>query len=72
MLLDMRGVPLLQRQARIMAAWRELPSGGVLRLANDREPKPLHYLFQATQRGRFEWTTEKAGPEAWVVAIRKR
>jgi len=72
MLLDMRGVPLLQRQARIMAAWRELPSGGVLRLTNDREPKPLHYLFQATQRGRFEWTTEKEGPEAWVVAIRKR
>lgn len=70
--MDMRGVPLLQRQARILSAWRRLPSGGVLRLVNDREPKPLYYLFQATQRGRFDWTDEKQGPEAWVVAIRKR
>jgi DUF438 domain-containing protein len=57
--LDMRAVPLLQRQARIMSAWRDLPAGAELRLINDREPKPLYYLFQATQRGRFEWRYEK-------------
>jgi uncharacterized protein (DUF2249 family) len=44
----------------------------VLRLVHDREPRSLYYLFQATQRGRFDWTDEKQGPEAWVVAIRKR
>jgi uncharacterized protein (DUF2249 family)/hemerythrin-like domain-containing protein len=70
--LDLRGVPLLQRQPRIMAAWGQLPSGGVLRLTNDREPRSMYYLFQATQRGRFDWTDEQQGPEAWVVAIRKR
>jgi hypothetical protein len=70
--LDMRSVPLLQRQARIMSAWRQLPAGGVLRLTNDREPKPLYYLFQATQRGHFEWSYEQEGPEEWIAAIRKR
>jgi len=69
--LDMRSVPMLQRQGKIMEAWKELPSGGVLRLVNDREPKPLHFLFQATQRGRFEWSYEQRGPAEWVAAIRK-
>jgi len=70
--LDMRAVPLLQRQARIMSAWRDLPTGAELRLINDREPKPLYYLFQATQRGRFEWRYEKEGPEEWIAVLRKR
>jgi uncharacterized protein (DUF2249 family)/hemerythrin-like domain-containing protein len=69
--LDMRAIPLLQRQARILSAWRELPTGGLLRLINDREPRPLFYLFQATQRGRFGWRYEKAGPEEWIALIRK-
>ena len=69
--LDMRSVPLLQRQGKIMEAWKALPSGGVLRLVNDREPKPLHFLFQATQRGRFEWNYERQGPSEWIAAIPK-
>jgi uncharacterized protein (DUF2249 family) len=68
----MRAVPLLQRQARIMSAWGSLPEGGLLRLSNDRVPRPLYYLFQATQRGRFQWSYEKEGPEEWVALIRKR
>jgi uncharacterized protein (DUF2249 family)/hemerythrin-like domain-containing protein len=67
--LDMRSVPLLQRQAQIMAAWKGLPAR--LRLTNDREPRPLFYLFQATQRGRFGWSYEKAGPEEWIALILK-
>lgn len=70
--LDMRTVPLLQRQARILSAWSELPAGALLRLINDREPKPLYYLFEATQRGRFEWRYEKEGPEEWIAVVRKR
>jgi uncharacterized protein (DUF2249 family)/hemerythrin-like domain-containing protein len=69
--LNMRAVPLLQRQARILSAWRELPTGGLLRLIHDREPRPLYYLFQATQRGRFEWSYEKEGPEEWIAVLRK-
>jgi uncharacterized protein (DUF2249 family) len=69
--LDMRRVPMLQRQAMIMEAWQELAGGRTLRLINDREPKPLYFLFKATQRGKFEWSYEKQGPEEWVVAIRK-
>jgi uncharacterized protein (DUF2249 family)/hemerythrin-like domain-containing protein len=70
--LDMRAVPLLKRQARILSAWKELPAGGLLRLINEREPRPLYYLFQATQRGRFEWCYEKEGPEQWIAVLRKR
>ncbi len=70
--LDMRAVPLLQRQARILSAWSELPAGALLRLISDREPKPLYYLFEATQRGRFEWRYEKEGPEEWIAVLRKR
>jgi DUF438 domain-containing protein len=69
--LDMRSVPMLQRQGRIMEAWKALRNGQTLRLINDREPKPLRFLFQATQRGKFEWSYERRGPEGWVVAIRK-
>jgi len=70
--LDVRTVPLLQRQAKILAVWSELPAGAQLRLINDREPRPLYYLFQATQRGRFEWRYEKEGPEEWIAVLRKR
>ncbi len=70
--LDLRSVPLLKRQARILSAWRQLPTGALLRLINDREPRPLYYLFQATQRGRFEWCYEKEGPEEWIAVLRKR
>ncbi len=70
--LDMRNVPLLQRQARILSAWSELPVGGLLRLINDREPKPLYHLFEATQRGRFEWSYEKRIPGEWIAVLRKR
>jgi len=69
--LDLRSVPLLQRQARILAVWRDLPSGASLRLTNDREPRPLYYLFQATQRGRFQWRYEQEGPAEWVAVLRK-
>ncbi len=70
--LDMRTVPLLQRQARILSAWSELPVGALLRLISDRQPKPLYHLFEATQRGRFEWRYEKEGPEEWIAVLRKR
>ena len=70
--LDMRSVPLLERQARFMSAWKQMPVGALLRLINDREPRPLYYLFQATQRGRFEWCYEKEGPEEWIAVLRKR
>jgi DUF438 domain-containing protein len=70
--LDMRSVPLLQRQARILSVWSELPAGALLRLVNDREPRPLYYLFQATQRGHFEWCYEKEGPKEWIAVLRKR
>jgi uncharacterized protein (DUF2249 family) len=55
-----------------MSAWKQMPVGALLRLINDREPRPLYYLFQATQRGRFEWCYEKEGPEEWIAVLRKR
>lgn len=69
--LDMHSVPLLQRQAKVMATWKDLPAGRTLRLQYDREPRPIQDLFQATQRGRFEWSYEQEGPDEWVAEIRK-
>lgn len=44
---DARDVPPSERHPEIRAAFEELPSGGVLTLVNDHEPKPLFYEFQA-------------------------
>lgn len=69
--LDLTIVPMIRRLDTILAAWKRLPKGGSLRITNDKEPKPLKFLFGMTEAGRHEWTYEKQGPDTWVALVRK-
>lgn len=68
---DVRAMPPRQRHPTIFKAWEELPVGGVLKLINDHDPKPLFYEFSAERPGEFEWTTADQGPEQWSVLIKR-
>lgn len=67
--LDARLLSPRARHPRIFAAWEDLPVGGVLRLVNDHDPKPLFYEFKAERAGEFDWEPVERGPERWVVRI---
>jgi len=69
--LDLTVVPMIRRLDTILGAWKRLPAGHALRITNDKEPKPLQFLFRSTEAGRHEWSYEKEGPDAWVAVIRK-
>ena len=69
--LDLTIVPMIRRLDTILAAWKKLPKGSALRITNDKEPRPLQFLFGKTEAGRHEWTYEKQGPDTWVALIRK-
>jgi uncharacterized protein (DUF2249 family) len=43
----------------------------ILRIINDHDPKPLHYQFEAEQKGKYEWEYEKQGPSDWIVKIKR-
>ncbi|MBI4348655.1 MAG: DUF542 domain-containing protein [Elusimicrobia bacterium] len=68
-LLDVSELPPPQRHPKIFAAWEALPVGGVLKLVNDHDPKPLFYEFRAERHGEFEWTVVERGPRRWAVDI---
>lgn len=67
--LDLRPLPPFQRHKQIFKKWDALPAGGVLRITNDHDPKPLYYQFKAEHEGRFTWDYEQQGPKDWVVRI---
>ena len=69
--LDLTIVPMIRRLDTILRAWKKLPVGHALRSTNDKEPKPLQFLFAKTEAGRHEWTYERQGPDTWVALIRK-
>lgn len=71
MVLDVRDMPPRERHPKIFQAWEALPVGGVLRLVNDHDPKPLFYEFRAERGGEFEWTPLERGPETWSVGIKR-
>lgn len=67
--LDVRPLPPSQKHRRIFELWEALPVGGVLKLINDHNPKPLFYEFEAEQTGLFQWRVGETGPEVWTVEI---
>jgi uncharacterized protein (DUF2249 family) len=69
--IDLTIVPMIRRLDTILAAWKKLPNGHALRITNDKEPKPLQFLFRSTKAGRHEWTCEQQGTDTWVALIRK-
>jgi len=51
---DLRPMPLFERHEKIFRIWDSLQPGETLRIINDPTPKPLHYPFEAEQKGKFE------------------
>ncbi len=69
--LDLRPLPAAERHKMIFQKWEALPSGEVLRIINDHDPKPLYYQFEAEEKGKFEWQYEQQGPVDWIVNIKR-
>jgi uncharacterized protein (DUF2249 family)/Fe-S cluster biogenesis protein NfuA/hemerythrin-like domain-containing protein len=67
--LDLRPLPPPRRHQQIFEKWSALPAGGVLRITNDHDPKPLSYQFEAEHPGQFTWEYEQKGPSDWIVRI---
>jgi DUF438 domain-containing protein len=67
--LDLRPLHPFERHDKIFEVWETLKPGQSLRIINDHDPKPLHYQFQAEQKGKFEWHYEERGPKDWRVRI---
>lgn len=67
--LDLRPLPPPRRHQQIFEKWNALPAGGVLRITNDHDPKPLNYQFEAEHQGEFTWNYEQQGPADWIVRI---
>lgn len=67
--LDVRQVPPPQRHPLIFETFAGLQPGESFILANDHDPKPLYYQFQAERAGQFTWEYLEQGPQAWRVRI---
>lgn len=70
-LIDVRDMIPRERHPKIFKTWEELPVGGVMKLVNDHDPKPLFYEFKAERAGEFEWDAVERGPERWTVLIKR-
>ena len=70
-LLDVCNLPPRERHPKIFATWEALPVGGILKLVNDHDPKPLYYHFKAERGDAFAWDYLESGPEVWKVRIAK-
>lgn len=70
-LIDVRQIAPRERHPRIFQTFDQLPVGGSFVLANDHDPRPLHYQFSAERQGAFEWLYLEQGPDLWRVRITK-
>ncbi len=69
--LDVCKVSPRERHPLIFKTWENLPVGGVMKLINDHDPKPLFYEFKAERAGEFEWSAADRGPKIWSVLIKR-
>lgn len=71
--LDVRPVEPKDRFDAIMGAYEALPTGTVLELVVDHDPRCMYYTLQAT-RGDDSFTFEylENGPETWRVEVTRR
>src|SRR5690554_3500865 len=61
--LDVRSIAHAQRHARIFEAVAALEPGEAFVLANDHDPKPLHYQLEALEPGQIGWEYLAQGPQ---------
>jgi uncharacterized protein (DUF2249 family) len=69
--LDLRAMPVMERNPSIFDAWEKLPHGGTLKIINDHDPKPLRYQFESEYGGEHSWEYVEEGPEKWIVDVTK-
>lgn len=69
--LDLRPMLPFERHEKIFALWEAMKPGQILRIINDHDPRPLHYQFEAEQKGKYEWEYEQKGPRDWIFKIKK-
>lgn len=67
--LDVRTIIPRERHPLIFSTFDALQPGGGFILANDHDPKPLYYHFNAERAGTFGWEYLEEGPETWRVRI---
>ena len=70
--LEVSNLPPSGRHTEIFRTFDALKPGEAFVLANDHDPRPLLYQFQAERAGRFEWSVLEAGPERFRIEIRHR
>lgn len=69
--LDLREMHPIYRHDKIFELWEKMMPGEVLQITNDHNPKPLHYQFEAEQKGKYEWEAVEEGPKDWIVNIKR-
>ena len=42
-----------------------------IKIINDHDTKPLHYQFEAEQKGKYEWEYGQQGSKDWMVKIKR-
>ena len=67
--LDVRSLPHALRHEQIFAAVNTLAPGEFFVLANDHDPKPLRFQFEAQAPGTIGWEYLAEGPDVWRVRI---
>jgi uncharacterized protein (DUF2249 family) len=67
--LDVRTLPHAARHERIFGMVAQLVPGEAFVLANDHDPKPLHYQLEAQNPGHITWDYLEQGPQLWRVQI---
>lgn len=60
------------RHQKIFEVFDGLKAGEAMELANDHDPKPLHYQMMIEREGSFTWEYTEEGPSMWRVAITKK
>lgn len=70
-IVEVRSIIPQERHPLIFDTFFSLAPGQAFVVANDHDPKPLSYQFQAEHKGTFQWDYLEEGPEVWRVRIRR-
>jgi uncharacterized protein (DUF2249 family) len=71
--LDIRPVEPRFRFETIMDAYEALPTGGILDLTVDHDPRCMYYTLRATRgEAAFGFDYLESGPDVWRVEVRRR
>lgn len=70
--IDLNLVPPEERHELVRCSFGLLDPGQGLRISLDHDPKPLRSQLQKLWPNTFSWDYVSAGPERWVVDLKKK